>query len=145
MNLTFKLNVAPIGLNNVDRSTATGTRYKTPKYQAWAKEAAIEIHRNREAMRFFSKNFSNHKDFIVAEYVFGIDKLFCKTGKKKGRLNLKSGDVDNFIKPIQDLIFEAMLSANEDIDDSYVIALTARKIESERPFISASFTIVDGI
>jgi len=143
MNISIKVNVGPIGLNNTERSTSRGVRYKTQKYKEWAELVYRELNRQSEAIKFFAKQFRPDKEFIVAEYEFGLAKLYCTTGKRKGKLNKKAGDLDNFIKPIQDMFFQIAAAGNGEMDDCYVIALTARKVETEIPYMKLNYIFID--
>lgn len=142
MQLEIKLDSAPISLNQTERSTRGGIRYKSPKFQKWKEEVNPQLLKYRSELVDFAKAFDPYKHIITAEYIFGMPNMYCKGGERKGLMNLRAGDTDNFIKPICDLIFDKLESNNPLINDVYVVNVIARKVCTHESSMTIRYDLV---
>lgn len=79
------------------------------------------------ALKEFANAFDPLEHAIETEYHFGLPDLFLKDGS---RMSKRSMDVDNCVKPINDMVFLTLQQYNADIDDGLVHQCLARKSES---------------
>ena len=121
----FKIPVKPLTVNQCFRSIK-GRSIKSKKYRDFEKE--INKHLPDELLREFAFQYDHNKHYIRAEYYFSIDDLYTKSKRKKddivynkGCISRTSGDVDNYVKAYQDLLFKRLREFNVTLDDSQVL------------------------
>lgn len=95
------IKVKPLSINDAWQ----GRRYKTPKYTKFAEEVSLRL-------------LAHKKPPIVSKHI-SIYYIF--------HLSNMRGDVDNFIKAFQDVLFKWL-----GIDDSRIMRLTAEKVKCKK-------------
>lgn len=138
MNKTFNfiLNVEPMPLNHTHINLKGGRRIKSNEFRLWEYRAQNEIAKCFLTIADLRIAYNKSRHCIKANYTFFVTQSKLMTKKKC--ISKKSGDVDNFIKPINDQFFSAF-----EIDDSQVYSVSAIKLPSSYPKITASFEIID--
>ena len=92
--------------------------FPSPKYEAFKDLVLLEMHKGRD------------RDVPVwppdaqlwAPVTIRSPRVFCKTGKRKGELNETFGDIDNFLKPLLDAVFQPLKR-----NDAYIMKCDASK------------------
>ena len=129
MEMKFRIDgVKPISLNTATKVSAVRGRprkYKTKKTNIFECKVRSELKKYQD--QFFEINQLNSIEphYFVMEYYF-----YYPIMTKKGTISKTAGDVDNLIKPVQDIFFE-----NLNFDDSQITSVFAQKTQSEKPFI----------
>ena len=129
------LNVAALSTNATHKiSTKHGfvQRFKNEKAVSFSKNFLFELDNYMQEFMSFSASHHDLKCPIHAKYIFHSPIL-----KKDGNINLRGGDLDNFIKLMQDVLFKAI-----SIDDAYVTKIEASKEHSLLPKIEIELTMV---
>lgn len=125
MQIEIEINgVKPVTLNHYTKITTRGkfaSKYKPKESIEFEKAIDKELSKYQRYFDKFNGCYDSSSHYLVLDYQFYIP-LFTK----KGLISKKSGDVDNFCKPIQDRLFN-YLSA----DDSEVVSVTITKIHSK--------------
>lgn len=119
----------PILINHARKQVKIGKRLmpvKTKKTKHFEQVVRNSITREMKEMA----NELKGKNLAVY-YVFGLSNFYTK----KQSINKKSGDIDNFIKILQDAVFKEL-----DLDDCYIIFLKA--VKSNSPSESFSTVII---
>ena len=128
-------NVKPATLNHYEKPQARGRYiqfYKPAESKLFDSLVNSQLNKYRSEYRKFNKYYDELKHYLVIDYKFYMP-VFVK---KKDRISKTSKDVDNIVKPLQDLIFK-QLSA----DDSGIISISSTKIHSENLNIKISIQI----
>lgn len=132
----FFFPVAPLGVNNMLRSTQNGRRFKTASTKNW--ETLIDIHMldNLDEVEGLKKAFIEGEHLLEVSFNWFIP--LPKAITKRGSVSKKIGDTDNFIKPIQDKIMDAC-----DIDDCYIWRYkNILRIPNEKPGIWCGVNVI---
>lgn len=111
-----------IALNNTQKF-GRGHVYKTEKTHEFNFLVSSVLSKNHAEIMNFNKFLKSGEFYLVVDYLF-----YFKVFTKKNKIGKNFGDVDNLIKPIQDLIFKRLI-----YDDSQILTITASKIHSENP------------
>ena len=111
----------PFTLNSAEKSTRGGRRFKTKEFKQWQAIAEKEVNRYKKQLQMWGSNFDRKKHIVEVQYVWHIP--FGKLFTKKLEMSYKSGDTDNYIKPINDIIFRAA-----GVEDSVVYNVSAKKV-----------------
>lgn len=123
-----------MALNNYQKIQVKGkfpTKYKPASSKAWDKEIEFQLlNYSQEFIEFF-RNYDEKRHYISAEYRFYFPFI-----TKQFTIAKRAGDIDNMIKPVQDIIFNKLK-----IDDSQIISTSAIKINSEKPGIIAIYSV----
>ena len=143
MKLTFK--TAPLSLNHTKELVYNGRRTSfknTAEYNAliFIVAQTLKSSYNRSSVQAWAKSYDEMKHAITANYVFYMPNLFCK---KKRKINKKSRDCSNIVKPLEDCIFRPLALINPQIDDAQVISLSSRKVEHHEYRIEVELSIVN--
>lgn len=85
----------------------------------------------------FNSVFCKESHYLTISWRFYIPNLLTKD--KKVRVNMRSGDLSNIVKPIEDAIFMHFTNA----DDSHVIAMNVEKIQSKDYRVEVDIQIKD--
>lgn len=128
LSIEVCLNVKPISVNQCDVSLFGGRRVKSHAYHKFKKEADIELSKV-VGLKELGKCFDRKKHSISMDYIFTMPEKLLMT--KDEMISKRSGDIDNLIKPINDLIFKELSIENKTIDDSAVLDLKAKKVCGE--------------
>jgi Holliday junction resolvase RusA-like endonuclease len=135
MKINLYLNsVKPINLNNCQKITTIGRharKYKTKEYNQLESKVNSILNSQKSEIRKFNKYYNEEKHYIDISYRFYYPIL-----TKKMLISKRSQDVDNIVKPINDIIFKHLLA-----DDSQIINLNATKIHSAEPRIVVEINI----
>lgn len=129
--LSFK-NVSPLPLNQVYATDfKSKRRFKSKSYNEYTRIINSQLSQYTNQLQAFNKYFDEEKHYIVADYIFYKTVL-----TKSNRINKKSGDTSNLIKPIEDIVFKQL-----NADDSHIVDIRAAKIHSDNPRIDIRYTI----
>ena len=120
ISLAFKT-LKPLPLNNMYSQTKTGRRFKSKKAVEFENRMTCELIRKKHEMFKFEIDTSVFEHFLTCKIVCELPR--SKLITKKGTVNTKSGDVDNFCKPIIDNIFKFM----DKLDDSIILQVDVCK------------------
>ena len=135
MNLTITLkDIEPVSLNHYSKITTRGrfaSKYKPAKSKEFDDAVIEQLDAYQREIFKFNSMYKHNSHYLVAEY-----KFFYPIFTKKNLISQKSKDVDNLIKPIQDLIFRYISP-----DDSQIVSVSATKIHSTDIKIIASYQI----
>lgn len=129
--------IKPIGLNHSHMLTTIGKharRIKTTETKVFETKVGLRLDQYQEQINKFNEFYDETKHYLSVDYVFYIP-IFTKDKKA---INKRGGDCDNFIKPIQDCVFNRLKA-----DDSAITYLTAAKIESENYNIKIIISVRD--
>lgn len=139
-----------ISLNNIERSgfyksgsKVIPTRYKTDRYKTWHKDMFAQVNKLSKELFIFATKFDAATQAIKLEYEFHIDNLYVKSGVNKNRISKISGDIDNKIKPVQDIVFNYLSKINYEIDDAQIVETKVAKLESTDNYIKIKIIAVD--
>lgn len=128
-----------ISLNNTTSVHRNGRRSNSKQYNMFRKEAFKVLNKQKEKICNFIKDFNPKIHTFEISYVYGMVNLIKKDGTG---ISKKSKDVDNLIKPINDVIFKCFEAYNTTIDDSLVHKVTSRKIISDIDEIHVKINIL---
>lgn len=132
----FFIPIAPIGVNHMFRSTEKGRRYKTATTRRWEDAIIASLMEYSGACQKIAELFNEKRDLLEVSYIWYIP--VEKAITKLGYVSKKTGDTDNFIKPIQDIIFNAC-----QLDDCYIWRYkNILRIPNEDPGIWCGINIV---
>lgn len=138
MRFEIEINgVKPIGLNNYHKIRVKGrypTKYKSESAVKFDSQINSALNAFKSTINKINSNYDEHKHYLLVDYLFYIP-VFTK---KKDRISKTSGDSDNFIKTIQDILFKRL-----NADDSSVISVSSTKIHSDNYSIKIILTIRD--
>jgi Holliday junction resolvase RusA-like endonuclease len=115
--------IKPINLNNCTKITTIGKsprKFKTKEYNQLESKVNSILNQQKSEIRKFNKYYDKEKHYINIIYRFYYPIL-----TKKKLISMKSQDVDNIVKPINDVLFKHILA-----DDSQVIDLHVTKLHS---------------
>lgn len=118
--------IKPINLNNCSKITTIGRsprKFKTKEYTQLESKVNALLNGQKSEIRKFNKYYNREKHYINITYRFYYPIL-----TKKKEISMKSQDVDNIVKPINDILFKHLLA-----DDSQVINLNVTKLHSAEP------------
>lgn len=123
--MKLKLNhVKPITLNHCYGYGYKGRKYRKPEYLGLQSEIDYQLVKYKDLIEKFNLKCNEHT-VLKIEYAFYYQIL-----TKKKCVSKKSLDIDNIVKPINDIIFNHL-----NIDDSKVLELNVKKIQSKSEFI----------
>lgn len=136
-----KLEICLPGIEPITLNTATKYRtqgrfvksYKSAEYKKLESVINSEINKHKGAIRLFNKSYCDKKTYLRSQYIFYYPIL-----TKAKTLSKTSKDVDNIVKPINDIIFKHL-----DADDSQVVELNVLKVHSDTPRVEVSLRIED--
>lgn len=99
---------APLSQNHLEKSTATGRRYKTKQAKKYKEKIKIRSVKYNKEIQWFKSQFDSEISVLRLHYIWYLsaEKLFLK-GKNR-RLKKTCGDCFNFEKYTTDCIFEAL-------------------------------------
>jgi len=112
--------VKPISLNSSQKISTINGRprmVKTPKTREFEKEVRSQLAIVGKKFEMLNNYLSKNECYLDVNYIF-----FFNVMTKKGKISKTSGDVDNLIKPFQDLLFEKI-----SYDDSQIMEVWAKK------------------
>jgi len=128
-------NIKPATLNHYEKPRSRGrfiSFYKPAESKLFDSLVNSQLNKYKSEYRKFNKYYDELKHYLIIGYIFYMPVLV----KKKDRISKTSKDVDNIVKPLQDLIFK-QLSA----DDSSIISISSTKIHSENLNIKVSIQV----
>jgi len=128
-------NIKPATLNHYEKPRSRGrfiSFYKPVESKLFDSLINSQLNKYKSEYRKFNKYYDELKHYLIIDYIFYMPVLV----KKKDRISKTSKDVDNIVKPLQDLIFK-QLSA----DDSSIISISSTKIHSENLNIKVSIQV----
>jgi len=99
--IPFKL----LSYNGYYRNTRSGHRVKTGAGLAYDEELGLFLEDNAAALISYGKGFDLSKDILELKIQIFNSNFFIKD---KSRINEASGDIDNYVKILQDKLFKAM-------------------------------------
>ena len=107
--ITFTIPLAPLSVNNSQRSTRTGRRYKIPKAVQWENQVRSHVLEQSKEIASFVGEFDQFRHEITMNAFFYIEekKYFVKEKGKK-RVSKTVGDTFNMIKHLEDVIFKCL-------------------------------------
>jgi hypothetical protein len=119
----FIPDILPMSLNNMQKSTPTGTRYKTKEARIWESSVMTYLIYNmkKDAVAHLVHPFM----VIELELIFQIPPAMALT--IKGHISARGGDTDNYIKPFKDILFRHI-----EVNDRFVYKDTAVRIPSDQ-------------
>lgn len=118
MVLSFSIPYKPLTTNHIYGQRKFGGRFLKPEVVKFKKEVEI-------ILKDKSLNYDEKTEYIEIEYYFYLSNFYTK----KGLINKKSGDIDNFKKALQDSIFKSL-----GIDDSAICNDVTKKRFSEKDY-----------
>ena len=125
--------VRPLTLNHCYGTGYKGRKYRKPEYLGLQSEVDHQIlDRHSKLVEELNLRCDEHT-VLKVEYNFHYSIL-----TKKKCVSKKSLDLDNIVKPINDIIFSHLK-----IDDSKTCELLVKKIESKKEFIECTITVYD--
>lgn len=117
--MTFAIS-APIkllSLNKAFKTLRNGRRARSQEYREFAKSIEAIMSLRKKEFNAFNEAYKPTEHEIHAHLVINTPDLYTK----KGTINKKSGDIDNYCKPLFDNIFTGC------VDDSQLVKLTIDK------------------
>ena len=125
ISLSFN-SVNPITLNHAIQYRSAGKfiqAYKSKEYKHMIDlvDAQMLDAKNKIQVDNFNKHYDKEVHYLRCTYRFYYPIL-----TKKGLISMKSKDVSNTIKPIEDAVFKHLVS-----DDSQIISTNVEKIHSD--------------
>lgn len=120
--IPFKL----LSYNQYYRNSKTGKRIKTGAGLAYDEELELFLQDNAAALGFFRRGIDLSINILEFKIHNFNSNYYIKDGS---RLNQKSGDVDNFVKVLQDKLFKAI-----GIDDYLVKRLLVEESPSDKDY-----------
>ena len=130
-NFEFIFNgVEPISLNACESVTRRGIVYKSDAYKHFYNRILPYIISYRKKFKNLAEEFVHGEHALRMTYIWYMpeDRFFTK----KKLINKKSGDVDNLVKPINDIIFKELELHNSVIDDALVLDCRSVKRPAEK-------------
>ena len=118
------------------KSTRNGRRYKTKETVQWEKDARDQVSRHAFKLEALREEFNPSKHIIKTNYTFYLPKEKLLT--KQNMVSKTSSDVDNLIKPVNDIIFDMAC-----INDAFVYKVTAQKFPCIGTKIDVGITLVN--
>ena len=103
--LEITLPIKPLSINSYYRNSRTGKRIKTGKGLAFDEELGMLLEVHAEALVRFGRYFDPSTNMIRMSLDVGNPKYYLKD---KSRLSMTAGDVDNYVKVLQDKMFRVM-------------------------------------
>ena len=140
MKLSLYLPVKAISLNSSTAVFKNGRRASSKQYNIFRKEVREHLDKHCFDLHSLASSFDHQKHGFKLEYTFGLTNVYLKSGKG---INRKSMDVDNLIKPINDVIFAHLTKYNSNIDDSQVLKVSSEKVHSEEDYIRIKLGIIE--
>lgn len=116
----------PLSYNAYYRNSRTGKRIKTGKGLAFDEELNIHLKENAIALAQFGKSIDPSSNIVKLTIRVGNPNFFIKDGS---RISKTAGDVDNYLKVMQDKIFGFI-----GVDDYVARHLDILDIPSVEPF-----------
>ncbi len=131
------LNVKPISLNACHRSyyrqpkSGKGfvTTIKSEQYRLFEEQLKVQFALQMDKFAKIANFYKNGENFLVMSYIFKFPRNEYLT--KVNKINKRGGDLDNFIKPVNDSIFKMFRRYNKDMDDASIVGLKALKMPHE--------------
>lgn len=114
-NLKIELPFKPISVNRYYKTSRDGGVIRTGEGDAFVEE--VEYY-----MDLGDFSFCNNVDFIHVYYTVYTTTMY----KKDGSINLRGGDVDNYIKVLQDTVTKKL-----DVEDALITKLVVEKLDGE--------------
>lgn len=138
---TFVFDVRPINVNNYYTKGVRFNRVfvtKSKEYVLMERhiDSLMTIKFKTLAERF-NHIFVEDNHYLVATWRFYTPDLLTKS-KKNQRINKKSSDLSNIIKPVEDCLFKYL-----NADDSHVVSMNVYKIQSDDYRIECDLEIKD--
>jgi Holliday junction resolvase RusA-like endonuclease len=128
--IPFKL----LSYNQYYRNSKTGKRIKTGAGLAYDEELGLFFEDNTAVLSFFRKGIdlsSNILEFKIHNF---NSNYYIKDGS---RLNQTSGDIDNYVKVLQDKLFKAL-----DMDDYLIKRLLVEESPSDTDYAIIELNIL---
>ena len=132
--------VKPISLNACE-TTSGKFRHKSTRWKIWKKQIDPFLEEHSLKLSKFANEFDSTKK-IEASYVFNLDNMLVKGGERKGKINLRAGDIDNFVKPITDVLFKKMAEQNPFIEDAHIIKMTVEKKQTKNSGMHIEYKLI---
>lgn len=123
----------PMTTNLWNRTTKKGKHYKSPEAQAYETEIDYQMVQFMRKVKAFNDYYDSKEHYLRIEYRFYLPFI-----TRAGTIMKRKHDVDNFVKPFQDVLFKYLKP-----DDSEVLEFTATKIHSEDCKIVAEVYMCD--
>lgn len=124
--------IEPVSLNHYQKIRVVKQRgrympikYKPPASVQFDVDVDNQLMMMRKEFKKFNDLYDSSIHYLIANYRF-----YYPIFTKKGHISRKSKDVDNLVKPINDLLFSYLKA-----DDAEIIELVAMKFHSETPKI----------
>ena len=121
--------IEPVSLNHYEKirvikkhGRSIPIKYKPPVSVQFDVDVDNQLMQMHNTFKEFNDLYDSKLHYLVAVYRFYYP-LFTK----QGFISKKSKDIDNLVKPINDLVFSYLKA-----DDSEIIDLTATKTNSDR-------------
>lgn len=129
--ITHFFDCKPLTLNQAFITLRNGRRARSSKYELFKK--TIEKRLNLIELEDFSDTFNQSKHALKMTMIVYLKDLYTK----KGTISQKSGDIDNFTKCINDIIFK-----NTNLDDSYITELHISKNQGDKDCFLLTYEII---
>lgn len=100
--LKVVLPIKPLSYNAYFRNSKTGKRIKTGKGLAFDEELDLHLRENATALAQFGEKIDPSKNIVRLTVRVGNPNFFLKDGS---RVSKTAGDVDNYLKVMQDKLF----------------------------------------
>lgn len=113
----------PPTLNHCTRRGKNNLYFHSPQYEAFQDLVLLEM-RNGCSGDIPVWPPDAH---LWATTTISSPRVFCKAGKRKGKLNTTFGDLDNFIKPLIDAVFKPL-----ERNDAYIMKHDASKTYADK-------------
>jgi len=142
VKVEFTLFCKPMSVNkskmpiNLTQNSAAFTKGRmrfvsTPEFRNQQNIYHSQLIFHKEKLRALLESERASTKGIVMEFTFHITNLYTK----KGTINRKAGDVDNFLKGLIDAIFQIVQS-----DDAFVVKLIVEKVQSTQEKIEVKLS-----
>ena len=99
------LPLKPLSINQYYRNSRSGNRIKTGKGLAFDEELNILLEEHASALQHFGKKIDPSINIVKLTMRVGNPDYFLKDGS---RISKTAGDIDNYLKVIQDKIFNVI-------------------------------------
>lgn len=130
IDIPFKL----LSYNGYYRNTRTGKRVKTGAGLAYDEMLEEVLLENASALEYFGRTICQSKDILEFRLHIYNTKYYIKD---KSRLNKKTGDIDNYVKVLQDKVFKYLK-----LDDYQIKSLVVKEYPSADGSDWATVTIL---
>tara|TARA_R110000868_G_C10972634_1_gene770655 strand:- start:33568 stop:33972 length:405 start_codon:yes stop_codon:yes gene_type:complete len=120
--IPFKL----LSYNQYYRNTKSGHRVKTGAGLAYDEELGLFLEDNADALKSYGRNLDLSKDILEFKIQNYNADYYIKDGS---RLNQKSGDIDNYVKVLQDKLFKVI-----GVDDFLIKRLIVEEYPSDTDY-----------